>query len=300
MAGGLLAAVATLSIARYWLIGHAGDGFAALEGLARTVAAAFALAMWPWAFGQAVHLTNLFTSSLLGADSVVKPCATMLATAIGVGWAAGPLGLFLGLVIAIATLLLFLALLVLKIAVSVSTILVFVGMPLAIVLWPVAPWVLGIVGRAFVACLAVPVLWALCFAAAAAVSLDSITLSGGGATVDKVIQPLVAIVLLYLMVKLPITLARIAMIGSQALTGGFVSRAVSYAAGRALSNTVSQQIPEKWGGSKRQESSERRLAPGASDREPYAHRREARRRDRSRRGDRWGNRRRHRNDRRGR
>ena len=61
MAGGLLAAVATLAIARYWLIGHAGDGFAALEGLARTVAAAFALAMWPWAFGQAVHLTNLFT-----------------------------------------------------------------------------------------------------------------------------------------------------------------------------------------------------------------------------------------------
>ena len=247
MAGGLLAAVATLSIARYWLIGHAGDGFAALEGLARTVAAAFALAMWPWAFGQAVHLTNLFTSSLLASDSVVKPCATMLATAIGVGWAAGPLGLFLGLVIAIATLLLFLALLVLKIAVSVSTILVFVGMPLAIVLWPVAPWVLGIVGRAFAACLAVPVLWALCFAAAAAVSLDSVTLSGGGAAVDKVIQPLVAIVLLYLMVKLPITLARIAMIGSQAISGGFVSRAVSYAAGRAVSNTVSQQIPEAMG-----------------------------------------------------
>ena len=68
MAGGLLAAVATLAIARYWLIGHAGDGFAALEGLARTVAAAFALAMWPWAFGQAVHLTNLFTSSLLASD----------------------------------------------------------------------------------------------------------------------------------------------------------------------------------------------------------------------------------------
>ena len=81
MAGGLLAAVATLSIARYWLIGHAGDGFAALEGLARTVAAAFALAMWPWAFGQAVHLTNLFTSSLLASDSVVKPSATMLAAA---------------------------------------------------------------------------------------------------------------------------------------------------------------------------------------------------------------------------
>ena len=257
MAGGLLAAVATLSIARYWLIGHAGDGFAALEGLARTVAAAFALAMWPWAFGQAVHLTNLFTSSLLASDSVVKPSATMLAGALGAAIKFGPtnpLGLFLGLVIAVASLLLFLGLLLLKIAVSVSTILVFVGMPLAIVLWPVAPWVLTLVARAFVACLAVPVLWALCFASAAAVTLDSVTLSGGGAAVNKVIQPLVAIVLLYLMVKLPITLARIAMIGSQAISGGFVSRAVSYAAGRALSSAVSQQIPENAGGSRRQES----------------------------------------------
>jgi hypothetical protein len=256
MGGGLLAAVATVAIARYWLIGYAGSGFAALEGLARTVAAAFALAMWPWAFGQAVHLTNLFTSSLLGADSVVKPCATMLAAALGAAITLGtnPLGLFLAIVIAIAALLLFLGLLLLKIAVSVSTILIFVGMPLAIVLWPVAPWVLGLVGRAFAACLAVPVLWALCFAAAAAVSLDSLTLSGGGAVINKVIQPLVALVLLYLMIKLPITLARIAMIGSQAISGGFVSRAVSYAAGRAVSNAASQHIPEAWGGTKKSDS----------------------------------------------
>src|SRR3954470_19485508 len=64
MGGGLLGAVATLAVVRYWLVGLAGDGFGALEGLARTVAAALALAMWPWAFTQAVELTNLFTGSL--------------------------------------------------------------------------------------------------------------------------------------------------------------------------------------------------------------------------------------------
>jgi hypothetical protein len=255
MAGGLLAAVATLSIARYWLIGYAGSGFAALEGLARTVAAAFALALWPWAFGQAVDLTNLFTNSLLGSESVVKPCAEMLAAALGAAVALGtnPLGLFLAITIALVSLLLFLGLLLVKIAVSVSTILVFVGMPMAIVLWPVAPWVLRMVARAFAACLAVSVLWALCFASAAAVSLDAVTLSGGGSAVNKVIQPLVAIVLLYLMIKLPIALARIAMIGSQAISGGFVSRAVSNAAARPLGNAINQHIPERFGGTKHTE-----------------------------------------------
>ena len=252
MGGGLLGAVATVSIARYWLVGYAGSGFAALEGLARTVAAALALAMWPWLFGQAVALTNLFTSSLLASDSVAKPSSELLATALGAATVVGsnPLGLFIALVITIASALLFLGLLVLKIAISVSTILVFVGMPLAIVVWPVAPWVLGLVGRAFTACLAVPVLWALCFASAAALSADSVTLTGGGTAVEKVIKPLVAIVLLYIMIKLPITLARVAMIGSQAISGSFASRAVSYAAGSRVNQAVGAQLPSSLGGSK--------------------------------------------------
>jgi hypothetical protein len=54
-----------------------------------------------------------------------------------------PFGLFLGLLIACAASLLFLCPLLLEVAMTVSTLLVFFGMPLAIVLWPVAPSVPG-------------------------------------------------------------------------------------------------------------------------------------------------------------
>ena len=53
MGGGLLGAVATISIIRYWVAGFAGggdSGFSALEGLVRTVGAALFLASWPWLF----------------------------------------------------------------------------------------------------------------------------------------------------------------------------------------------------------------------------------------------------------
>ena len=88
MGGGLLGAVATISIVRYWAAGFAGgsdSGFAALEGLTRTVGAALFLAAWPWLFETAVRLTNLFTSSLLGSGSVVNDTARLLAAGLGVG-----------------------------------------------------------------------------------------------------------------------------------------------------------------------------------------------------------------------
>jgi hypothetical protein len=69
MGGALLGAVATISIIRYWVAGFAGgrdSGFSALEGLVRTVGAALFLAAWPWLFSTSVHLTNLFTGSLMG------------------------------------------------------------------------------------------------------------------------------------------------------------------------------------------------------------------------------------------
>ena len=48
-------------------------------------------------------------------------------------------------------------------------------MPLAVVAWPVVPWIARAAMRAFAVCLLVPVMWALCFAASAAVSLNAIS-----------------------------------------------------------------------------------------------------------------------------
>jgi len=247
MGGGLLGAVATISIIRYWAAGFAGggdSGFSALEGLVRTVGAALFLAAWPWLFSTAVHLTNLFTGSLLGSGTVVHSVAHLLAAGVGAGLALNftPIGLFLNIAIAVAASLLFLGLLLVKIVVSISTILIFVGMPLAAISWPVLPWIARLAMRAFAVCLIVPVAWALCFAGSAAVTLNAISFNAG-TVMNTLLQPLVAIVLLYVMLKLPMHLARVAMLGAAPLGGGFASRAVSYAAGSQIRDSVKGQLP---------------------------------------------------------
>ena len=72
MAGAALAAVATVSIARFWAAGMAGNGGSALDGLTRTVGAALFLPLWPWVFHTAVALANEASTGLLGSGSVTK------------------------------------------------------------------------------------------------------------------------------------------------------------------------------------------------------------------------------------
>ena len=71
----------------------------------------------------------------LGSGAVVHSVSHLLAAGLGAGIALNftPVGLFLDIAIAVAASLLFLGLLLVKIVVSISTILVFIGMPLAVV-----------------------------------------------------------------------------------------------------------------------------------------------------------------------
>ena len=286
MGGGLLGAVATLSTIRYWAAGFAGggdSGFAALEGLTRTVGAALCLAIWPWLFDTAVNLTNLFTNSLLGSGAVAHSVSHLLAAGLGASIALNftGVGLFLNIAMAVAASLLFLGLLLVKIVVSISTILVFIGMPLAIVAWPVVPWIARAAMRAFAVCLLVPVLWALCFAASAAVSLNAISFNASS-VMNALLEPLVAIVLLWVMLRLPIHLAKVAMLGAAPLGGGFASRAVSYAAGSQLRDAAKGHLPTWAGGQSPQTAIAIR-----SGREPDRHQAAPGRDARRRHGQRW-------------
>ena len=49
------------------------------------------------------------------------------------------------------------------------------------VIWPLLPWVARVAMRAFAVCLIVPVLWAMCFAASAAVGVERAELQGAAA-----------------------------------------------------------------------------------------------------------------------
>ncbi len=105
MAGAALGAVATISIARFWVAGLAGSGGSALEGLGRTVGAALLLPLWPWVFHTAVALANDASTGLLGSGSVTKSSANLLAVAVGVGAGVGlgflGVGLFVSIVMAV-------------------------------------------------------------------------------------------------------------------------------------------------------------------------------------------------------
>jgi hypothetical protein len=291
MGGGLLGAVATISTVRYWAAGFAGggdSGFAALEGLVRTVAAALFIASWPWLFDSGVHLTNLFTGSLMGSATVVNQTARLLAAGLGAGTALSftPIGLFCNIAMAVAASLLFLELLLLKVVVSASTILVFVGMPLAAVAWPIVPWVARAAMRAFAVCLLVP-----------AVGAVLRRRRRGDAQRDQLQRPQRA------------ELAAAAAGGDRAavrdaeaadapgahrdarrraapLGGGFVSRAVSYAAGSQVRDATRQHLPS-WAGGQRdtQQQPESRTGTRLHKRGDARQCRRARRRGNCRSGD---------------
>ena len=250
MAGAALGAVATISIARFWAAGMAGSGASALEGLARTVGAALFLPVWPWVFHTAVALANDASTGLLGSGSVTKTSANLLAVGVGAGVGLGFLGvgLFVAIVMAVVASVLFLGLLMMKVVLAVSTVVVFVGMPIAIVLSPVIGWIPRVLARAFLVCLAVPLVWSICFAASGALLNDGLFLKGSSGFFDALLEPLAAIALLWLMLLLPTRLAQMAMLGAGAVSGGFVSRAVSYAAGSQLREVTRQHLAGWAGG----------------------------------------------------
>jgi hypothetical protein len=246
MAFALLAAVGTVAGLRYWAAGLSGSGgFDALEGLGRTVAAALFVVAWPWLFRHAAELSNATARALLGSGSVLDDTSRLL----GLAFAAGVSLNFLAIVIACGSGLLLLALLMCKIVASASTALVFVAMPLAVALWviPELEWLARAAMRAFAVVLAIPVAWALCFATFAAVGVDALALKGAGSLADTLIMPLVALALLWVMLALPRTLARLALLGGFA-RGGFGSRMASYVAARRADAAIGHAIPGSLGG----------------------------------------------------
>ena len=181
---------------------------------------------------------------------MTKTSANLLAVGVGAGVGLGFLGvgLFVSIVMAVVASILFLGLLMMKVVLAISTVLVFIGMPIAIVLSPVIAWIPRVLARAFLVCLAVPLVWSICFAASGALLNDGLFLKGSSGFFDALLEPLAAIALLWMMLLLPTRLAQMAMLGAGAVSGGFVSRAVSYAAGSQLRDVARQHLPGWAGG----------------------------------------------------
>ncbi len=88
---------------------------------------------------------------------------------------------------------------------------------------------------------------------------DGLFLKGSSGFFDALLEPLAAIALLWLMLLLPSRLAQMAMLGASSVRGGFVSRAVSYAAGSQMRDATRQYLPG-WAGGERGASDQRARA----------------------------------------
>lgn len=262
-AGAFLGCVLTFSIIRYWLGSHTNGGgvFAGLEGVARTAFAALMIGLWPTLFTKGVQLSNAFASALLNDAAKQRlenlfqglDMATLGLPAAG-GATAGAIGIAIGsgisvlmwIIIAIASVVLFLGLIVMKIMLTAGTVLIFVGMPIALVFWPIpeTSWIANAMTRILAVLLAIPVIWILVFAAASAIGSDVFFLSNNGKNENflqtglniLLIKPLVACALLYMAIVLPKSLLRMApIVGGMRSPGSRVGSAMtSYATYRGM------------------------------------------------------------------
>lgn len=239
IAAGMLSAVLTLSIVRYYIAGltnSASGGFEALQGLVRVVAAVGCILLWPGVFSACLEIPSAFNHALLGSTSVQNNVAGLFDAALALGAGAFAINIGLGLIfvilIGLISAVVFIALLWMKVLLSVMMMFLYVSMPLCIVLWPVPElsWLATSAMKALGVAAIVPSVWAILFALSAAVNADVLTLAPSHSIIDTVIiRPLAGITLMLLCITIPRFLMRTALIGPAGQPGGWrVWRTVTF------------------------------------------------------------------------
>jgi hypothetical protein len=205
----LLSLVFTVAAFRYWASGLTATGsYEAGTALVRCGAAAGALAVYPQLFGYASVTGNMLTSALLDAPGVRDGMAKLLAAALVAQ--IGSLGI--GMLASIAAVLVLILLVVTKIVLATLLAVLYVAGPLAIALWPLpeTAWAARSCGQALGAVLVWPVLWAICFAVFAVMGNSVFDLEGSFGS--QLVEPWVTVAALYVAFKLPMLVARQALL----------------------------------------------------------------------------------------
>jgi hypothetical protein len=230
ISAGMLSAVLTLSIVRYYVAGlgdQGSGGFEALQALSRLGAAVGFIILWPGIFNTAVEIPKLFTGALLGSGSVQHNVALLFDGALVLGSGAfaidGGVGLIFVIIIGLIAAAVFIALIWMKVLLSVLLMFLYVSTPFAMALWPIPElsWLLTAAMRTLFVALIVPCVWAILFALSAAINTDVLTWVPTHSIIDTIIvRPLAGITLMILCVTIPRFLVRTAMIGPHGQPGG--------------------------------------------------------------------------------
>lgn len=239
ISAGMLSAVLTLSILRYYIAGltdSGSGGFEALQGLVRVTGAVGFIILWPGIFSELTAIPSAFNHALLGSTSVQHNVALLFDAALTLGTGAFAIDTGLGLIFVILigfiSAIVFLALLWMKVLLSVMLMFLYVSMPLCSVLWPVPElsWLAVSAMKALSVAVMVPSVWAILFSLSSAVNADVLTFAPSHSVIDTVIiRPLAGITLMLLCITIPRFLMRTAMIGPQGQPGGWrVWRTVTF------------------------------------------------------------------------
>jgi hypothetical protein len=230
ISAGMLTAVLTLSLFRYYITGltdHGSGGFEAIQSFVRVTGAVGFIILWPGLFNEIVQFPRMFNQALLGSGSVQHNVALLFDAALVTGGGAFALGTGVGLifliVIGFIAALVFIALLWMKVLLSVMLMFLYVSMPLVVVVWPVPElsWLAGAAMKALGVALIVPCVWAILFALSAAINADILTWVPTHSVIDTLlVRPLAGITLMILCLTIPRFLMRTAMIGPHGQTGG--------------------------------------------------------------------------------
>lgn len=230
LSAGMLSAVLTLSIFRYYISGlsdHGSGGFEAIQSLVRVGGAVGFIILWPGLFNQIVQFPQMFDQALLNSGGVQHNVALLFDAALVTGGGAFVLGTGVGLifliVIGFIAALVFIALLWMKVLLSVMLMFLYVSMPLAVVVWPLPElsWLAAAAMKALTVALIVPCVWAILFALSAAINTDILTWVPTHSVIDTLlVRPLAGITLMILCLTIPRFLMRTALIGPHGQAGG--------------------------------------------------------------------------------
>jgi len=258
---GLLAAVLTITFLRYYFqgLGSGFNGFEPAQAFMRVIGACTAVIVWPWAFSWAIELQQAFVNAFWNSPSLHDDLKRLFETLNFTFVAGAGFMWFIGILLAMAAAVLLIGLVCLKIILTASLVLLFVGMPLCLILWPIPEmsWLAGAAMRMLVTLLLIPIAWGLIFAAAAAVGMDALAFKGSDTFVDALSKPLVALSLMWLAFIVPKHLMRMAMMGlpmaGGRAGGGFISGMGRYMAARRLDAAIAPHIPT-WAGGQAQQA----------------------------------------------
>lgn len=194
----LLSVVVTFAVLHFWAAGFTSQGGAGMvmEGVMRCAGAALFILAWPFIFTNAGNICDAVTRLLLPGHAVDASIAAMVAAGAAVGAFGGWGGsLILAIGVLVVFLVLFITLVLIKIGLLAGLLIAFVGMPIAIALWPIpslsAPASYGVrfIGMVF----SVVVLWALAFKVYGSVNTQFVTWGSEAGFLDKLMLPLIGI-----------------------------------------------------------------------------------------------------------